>query len=177
VRSNRLLAGLIILLLLAAAGVVALLHLPDYRVSRYRPLIDAAAAKHGVDAKLIGAVIRTESSGNPRAVSSSGAVGLMQLMPATAQEMADDLKMGAISRDRLLDPALNIELGTCYLAKLQKVFNNDLCLVLAAYNAGPTQVRKWQAENPSLDSAGLVEHAAFPETRDYVRKVTMRIGR
>lgn len=118
--------------------------------SSIEPLVDASASRFDVDPKLVHAVIRAESGYNPRAVSSKGAQGLMQLMPQTARELgvADSF-----------DPAANIAGGTRYLRTLLDRFQGSLELALAGYNAGPEAVRRFGGIPP------------FSETREYVQRV------
>jgi soluble lytic murein transglycosylase-like protein len=108
------------------------------------------AAKYKIDPSLVHAVIKTESNGDPYAVSRKGAMGLMQLMPGTA----DDLEVR-----NPFDPEENIEGGTRYLRYLIEKFGGDLTLALAAYNAGPTLVEK-RGSVPEIS-----------ETKRYVKKV------
>ena len=112
-------------------------------------VIRGASSRHGVDSLLLAAVIEVESSFNPRAVSHRGAVGLMQVLPATA----------GLPADALVDPAANIDRGARYLHRLLERFGGDLELALAAYNAGPTNVRRYGGVPP------------FSETQAYVEKV------
>ena len=118
---------------------------------RFKPLIADAAIRHGISAELIHAVIQTESYYNPQIKSHAGAVGLMQLMPATAK------RFGVSNRK---NPEQNIEGGVKYLKVLMRMFDNDLTLVLAAYNAGEGSVRKYGNKIPP-----------YPETQNYVKKV------
>lgn len=117
---------------------------------KFDHIIDFYGVRYNVDPHLIKAVIRTESAFNPKAVSKKGAQGLMQLMPGTAK----DLKV----RDSF-DPKQNIEGGTRYLSSLLTTFKGDKQLALAAYNAGPTKVKR-ERGIPNI-----------PETVEYVKRV------
>lgn len=120
---------------------------------RYQALIDRSSTTHGVDARLVGAVMKVESGFQTRARSRRGAMGLMQLMPDTARRYAVR---------RPYDPAANIDAGTRHLRSLLDRFPLDLAL--AAYNAGETTVARFQGIPP------------YPETRDYVTRVLKLIG-
>jgi len=103
-------------------------------------IIAAASAKYGVSSDLITSVVQKESNGNPNAVSSAGAQGLMQLMPATASSLG-------VSNP--FDPTQNIDAGTRYLASLISKYNGDVSTALAAYNFGPGNVdsgKSWPKE-------------------------------
>jgi len=120
---------------------------------RLTPLIDAIALSEGVEPTLVYAVISQESGYNPRAGSPAGALGLMQLMPATAA------RYGLTPNDRY-DPAKNVRAGIRYLKFLSRQFNGQLDLILAGYNAGEGAVQKYGNRIPP-----------YRETQDYVRKV------
>ena len=119
-------------------------------------LIDRHARHHGVRPDLVRAVIAVESAFNPRARSHKGAMGLMQLMPATARRF---------DVDRPYDPAQNIGAGVAYLRELLDRYQGDETLALAAYNAGPGAVDRHGLKVPP-----------YRETRDYVKKVRSRTG-
>ncbi len=121
------------------------------QMTEYMPHIKQAAARHHLPPELIAGVIYQESRGNPNAVSSCGAQGLMQLMPATAA------KLGVTNS---FDPAQNIEGGAKYLREMLDRFGGRLDLAIAAYNAGPGNVEKHGNTIPP-----------FRETQDYVPKV------
>jgi soluble lytic murein transglycosylase-like protein len=118
--------------------------------------------KGRVDPLLAAALIRQESGFNERARSPAGAMGLMQLMPATAR------KMERVSRSELFDPKTNIRLGVKYLSKLLDRFDGDAELALAGYNAGPERVDQWLRRYPVSNRALFVDLIPFRETRDYV---------
>lgn len=130
----------------------------------WRDEMREAAQRRGIDPYLVAAVVREESSYYPRAVSRAGARGLMQLMPATARLMAPP--------GDLDDPGFNIELGTRFLAGLMREFN-DPRLALAAYNAGPKNVRQWMSTRRTDDLEAFVEQIPFDETRLYVKRVVL----
>ena len=119
--------------------------------SKYKDIVSQAASLHGVDENLVHAIIQTESSYNPSIESYKGAVGLMQLMPDTAT------RFGVTDRS---NPTQNVNGGTKYLKFLIKLFNADLPLVVAAYNAGENAVIKYHKTIPP-----------YPETRNYVKQV------
>lgn len=122
---------------------------PD-KISRYDSIIDIQSEKQGVDSALIKAVIKNESNGNHKAVSSAGAKGLMQLMDSTAADLGVD---------NSFHPEQNIAGGTKYLKMMLEKYDNNLPKAIAAYNAGPGNVDKYKGIPP------------FAETQAYVKKV------
>jgi soluble lytic murein transglycosylase-like protein len=126
------------------------------RAQAYDELIDTHASAQNVDPNLVRAVIQAESAFNPRALSPKGAMGLMQLMPATA------IELGVANA---YDPAQNIRGGVAYLKQLLGRYNNDVDLALAAYNAGITAVAKYGGTVPP-----------YRETRNYVSSIRRNAG-
>lgn len=124
---------------------------------KFGDMIAKAAAKHQMDPKLLHAVIQAESAYNPNAVSSAGAVGLMQLMPGTAR------RYGVADRR---DAEQNIDGGTRYLKDLLAMFNSNLKLAVAGYNAGEGAVMKFNNTVPP-----------YPETQNYVQHVLSLYGK
>ena len=137
----------------------------------YQDEVRAYAKKYHVDSHLVVAVIKTESNFKPDAVSHRGAIGLMQLMPATAEWIAGQLDDKNFSVQKLYEPDLNIRYGIWYLAELQEEFENNPVLVLAAYNAGRGNVKEWMKENHWDMSFHEIDAIPFDETREYVHKV------
>lgn len=132
-------------------------------------LIQSAAQRYHVDPYLICAVIHTESGWDAGAHSKAGAVGLMQIMPATAQFLADGGQVSAreYPLTRLQQARENIEYGTAYLAYLQSQFSSR-DEVIAAYNAGPTTVGSWKKKQDRGVFADVVEYV---ETKNYIIRV------
>jgi Transglycosylase SLT domain/Domain of unknown function (DUF4124) len=131
------------------------------RFKAVRHLIREAASQHGLEFELLQAVIATESGFNPGAVSPKGAVGLMQLIPETAERFGVRPQGKQSVSERLTDPRTNIQAGSRYLAWLITYFNGDMRLAVAAYNAGEGAVLKAGRRIPN-----------YPETISYVQKVT-----
>lgn len=131
----------------------ALVPRPPVESRPFAELIATVSLRHGIDPALVHAVIEAESNYRPTAKSHVGARGLMQVMPATARDL------GVRSTGLLFDPARNVEAGVKYLKSLLERFDGDVPTALAAYNAGPGAVAKYDGIPP------------YPETRNYVRKV------
>lgn len=128
-----------------------------------------------IDRALVYAVMRQESRFDVKLVSSAGATGLMQVLPATASHVGSrNTDLGNVDRAALTAPATNLELGQRYLSELLSMpeIDNNLILALAAYNAGPGNLQRWRRElNRVKDPFLFIESLPFAETRDYVEKV------
>jgi soluble lytic murein transglycosylase len=136
----------------------------------YRMIIEKYAYSYGIDPLLVVSVMREESKFLPRSESHKGAIGLMQLMPSTAQAIAKGLGDKDYNEQDLVNPEINIKYGTWYLASLKKEFNNTI-LLLAAYNGGRGHVKEW-IDNKQIDITQVRQQdIPFEETREYAEKV------
>jgi soluble lytic murein transglycosylase len=143
------------------------------------PMLRAPAGK--AEAALVLGLIRQESAFQFEAVSSAGALGLMQLMPQTAAKLAKALKVVFKRKDSLSaalthDPSLNMKLGAAYLGDLLVDFNGSYLLSIAAYNAGPARIHKWLKDlgdprTADVDAIDWIESIPYSETRNYVERV------
>ncbi len=136
-----------------------------------RSTVVAEARRHGLDPALVAGLIRQESLFNPRAVSSAGAVGLMQILPSTGRALARSEGIRPFSRSMLREPDVNIRLGTRFVADLLGSYGGSLAEMLSAYNAGSGRLDRWRAQPEHDDAELFVERIPFPETREYVRTV------
>ena len=137
----------------------------------HKKYIEKQAAHEGINPAWAFAVIRQESAFTNDARSSAGALGLMQLMPRTARQLASSLQLKRPKRRDLLDSRINIKLGIRYLRKLKERFNGSSVLATAAYNAGQWRVKSWLPEEQPQSADLWVEKVPFNETRDYLKRV------
>jgi hypothetical protein len=129
-------------------------------VKRFEPLITRYARQNEVDVALVKAVIAAESAYEPEAVSPKGALGLMQVIPATAERYGVAGDRTRTVAQKLFDPATNLSVGTRYLRDLLAMFAGDVALALAAYNSGENTVLRYDRQVPP-----------YPETQEYVKLV------
>ena len=135
---------------------------------------DFFSKKRDLSVTTMMALARQESALNAEAVSPVGARGLMQLMPATAKETAKKLGRNYQGKKSLFDPGVNIRLGSGYLKMMLERYDNNRIFAFAAYNAGPSRVKRWQQETDGqLDVFEFIEAIPFTETRGYVQNVLM----
>ncbi len=134
----------------------------------YRDHVNKNAVVNSLPEGLVYSIIRAESSFSPTAKSPVGAIGLMQLMPATAAAIAQN---GPLATGSLTRPELNIRFGTKHLKDLLDLYKGNLVMVVAAYNAGSSNVARWQKSFGALPQDEFIESITFRETREYVKKV------
>jgi soluble lytic murein transglycosylase-like protein len=150
---------------------------PPYFLKMYYPIkyedaIRKYSKKNGLDPHLVMGLIHQESFYNPRTKSSAGAIGLMQLMPATGKELGAQV-FRRFDVGRLTNPEVNIELGTMHFRHMVDLFGGKIELAIASYNAGQGNVQKWRRAAPSKPMDEFLESIPFAETRNYVKRVTM----
>jgi soluble lytic murein transglycosylase len=134
------------------------------------PTIKLQGAK-GVDPYLIAAIIREESQYDVKAVSRVGAIGLMQVMPATANTVAQRVGLPAVGREDLFDQETNIRIGVRYVEQLLEQFSGNIVYTIASYNAGPLAVGGWITQYRGQSQDEFVELIPYQETRQYVKRV------
>ncbi|MPL77058.1 Membrane-bound lytic murein transglycosylase C [bioreactor metagenome] len=131
----------------------------------YADFINRASRAEGISGQVVAAVIQAESSFQPRALSRSGAYGLMQVIPSTWRQVNNQIKActgrhaGDCTSDCYFNPEINITIGTAYLGQLYKSYNGDMVRALAAYNAGPGEVSRYGGVPP------------FQETNEYIDRI------
>ena len=151
---------------------------PDAWRRLYYPIeeggvVAANARSTGLDAAVLRGLVRQESVFDARARSRAGAIGLMQLEPATARSLSRSVLRAGYKRAFLYDPGKNVSLGAAYLKTLIGQFNGSMAFALAAYNGGPPIMARVIAENPGREEDEMIESHPFYETRDYVRRVLL----
>lgn len=143
---------------------------PKYKLAYplyYDKAINKYATHYNLSPYLILSLIKEESAFNNKAISSVGAMGLMQLMPPTARLMDSSLT----NNEALFDAEYNISLGTKYFAHLMKIFNGNEALCVLAYNSGPNAVKNWLNKSKNNDFDEFVENVPYSETANYIKKV------
>ena len=137
----------------------------------YWPDLESDARANGLDPYLVAALIRQESEFNPNAVSRKSAYGLMQLLPSVGKSLSKKDGLRHFSTNELLNPSINLQLGTQDLRKSIDHYGGQVEYALAAYNAGDTPVHQWMSTNNYKDIAEWVESIPYSETRDYVQAI------
>ncbi len=142
----------------------------------YQSFVEDTAREFVIEPAHVYGTMRQESGYRPRVVSRADAIGLLQMLPATAESIAVELDV-PFKRELLFDPAWNIRFGVAEIAGLHRSFDKCLPLTIAAYNAGPHRVRRWLKESGDMELDRFVERIPFDETRNYVRRVTTHYAR
>lgn len=140
-----------------------------YRLA-YAEAILRESGAFGLDPCLVAAVIHCESRGQAEVCSPKGARGLMQIMPATGEWISEKLALTSFTEDALYEADVNIRFGCWYLSYLLEKYDGEKDLALAAYNAGPGNVKKW-LEDPAYSENGRLTAIPFSETEAYVKRV------
>lgn len=138
---------------------------------RYLEQVQSNAFRQNLDPAVVLGVIRQESMLDSRAESPVGAKGLMQVMPKTGRQIAQEIQQNLKTDSSLFDPDVNIQLGSYYFKKLLQRFNGHVALAAAAYNAGPARVAKWLPSAEAMPADIWVETIPYKETRKYVTSV------
>jgi soluble lytic murein transglycosylase len=133
--------------------------------------VERYASANQLDPGHVFAVIRTESAFNKDARSGAGAMGLMQLMPATGRSTARKYRIPLVSTKSLYEPEKNIRIGTAYLKQVMEQFDRNVVLASAAYNAGPHRVNRWLPDKDEEPAESWVAAIPFDETRKYVQRI------
>lgn len=142
----------------------------------YRELVRREAAEWGIDPFMMAAIIRQESAFDAQIVSHAGAIGLMQVMPPTGAQLARAHGPDGFSSASLTRPEVNLHLGAAFFVDMSRRYDNELPLVLSAYNAGPTRATRWRQYPEASDPLRFTERIPFTETRGYVKSVRRNLG-
>ena len=137
----------------------------------YADAVEKYAKMYNVDTFLIAAMILEESRYNAEAISWAGAIGLMQIMPATGRELAQQLKIRRFRTSMLKQADINIRMGTKYISDLNSWFDGNPMLVIGAYNGGPGRMKRWVKSKNIKDIDLFVEKIGIRETRLHIKKV------
>lgn len=135
---------------------------------KYESEIDALALKYNLSPYLIASVINIESGYDERALSDAGAMGLMQILPSTAEDCASRLDID-YNKEDLYSSQYNMEIGCYYINYLMEMFEGNITNVLASYNWGLGNVKSWMNEG-NIDENGTIINIPVKETRDYLKK-------
>jgi len=141
----------------------------------YWQTIKTESARYNLDPYLVASLIRQESEFNPSAISYANAYGLMQLLPSVGKALAREEGMSHFQTFQLLDPEINIKLGTRYLRQMLDKFSGVPEYALAAYNAGDNRVTDWQSAGPYQGMDEFVESIPFTQTREYVEAILRNV--
>ncbi len=142
----------------------------------YRDLVIREAEEWGIDPIMLAAIIRQESAFKADIVSPAGAVGLMQVMPPTGAALARAHGPDGFQEASLTTPEVNLHLGAAFFVEMSRRYDDEISLVLVAYNAGPTRATRWRRYPEAADPLRFTERIPFDETRGYVKNVRRNLG-
>ena len=161
---------LIIIIIVLALLLFKINILPNLYPQKYCEYVEKYAKENELDPLLIYSIIKAESNFKEKAKSNSNAIGLMQVMLTTAQEIGKEVEIEEITEEKLCDPEINIKIGTKYFKSLLDKYNN-YNLAIIAYNAGMGNLDKWLEEGIIDYQGENIENIPFAETKNYVRKI------
>jgi soluble lytic murein transglycosylase len=169
VKKRYVIAGTVLVILVTTFGSKYILRLmfPLYHYD----VIEQSANEVDVDPLLVAAIVRVESKFKETNVSRAGAIGLMQLMPDTAEWIAEQSGLAYNNPQDLAQPGVNIRLGSWYVAYLEKRFNGNRIAAIAAYNSGPSRVDNWLKQGTWDGTLDHLDQIPVGETRHFVQRV------
>ena len=162
-----------IIILIIIIAIFVLLRVQVLKIiypQKYSEHVEKYAMEYELDPLLVYSIIKAESNFKSTAKSNSGAIGLMQVMLLTAQEIAYKLDIGDITEEKLYNPEINIRIGTTYFKSLLEKYNN-YNLALIAYNAGMGNLDNWLEQGIIDDQGENIDNIPFSETKNYVKKI------
>lgn len=165
--------SLIILIMIILFGVLKIQNLILKKIYKtdYSEYVYKYSKENNIDPLLTFAIIKAESNFNRNIKSTSGAIGLMQLMESTANERANEIGEDIIVKESLYNPEINIRIGVNYYSYLLKKYDGNILIACAAYNAGIGNVDKWISEGIINKDGSNIENIPYKETNNYVRKI------
>ena len=167
---------IILIIILSCFAIFKIFNIQDlilkniYKV-KYSEYVEKYSKANNVDKYMIYAIIKAESNFNPNVKSNSNAIGLMQLLESTANEIANDIETENINEESLYNEETNIKLGIMYYSYLLKHYDGNNILALAAYNAGIGNVDTWIHSGVIKSDGTDIENIPYKETNNYVRKI------
>ena len=162
--------SIILIIILLVSGLLKNVIYKFLYTTKYSEYVYKYSEEYSVDADLVFAIIKAESNFNPDAKSSQNAIGLMQMLNPTAEEVANKLRMNYNEEKTLLNPEYNIRMGVKYFSELYDLYGN-IELAICAYNAGIGNVNSWIDKGLVKSDGSDIENVPFSETNIYVRKV------
>lgn len=161
--------AIIIAIILVLAGILRSIIIKINYPQKYSEYVEKYAKEYNVEKELIYAMIKAESNFKEDAISNKKALGLMQILESTANEVAEELGI-EVTKDEILNSEINICLGTKYISNLIEKYGN-IQLAVAAYNAGIGNVDNWIEKGTIQEDGADLENIPFKETNNYVRKI------